>query len=449
MTQLDQRAAAPHLRVSPGIQGVALDLHAPTPALGSEIRFGAQPKQSANAGLKDALYRELELHVDLSVQGVNIDPADHAALNALGGGRTFGPTRLDEDLTLQLPSFYLPHGLSAGVRLSPHSVYGLVVEDGEPVLCRYGKRRTLVAKLDYRRKPKSPLAGRVTSDGVSFEDIARIDETTGLVHVSYSKECSLKDKGEECKFCNYDNRNAIVKTPRQVGELFAAAVEAGVASSFHLTGGFIPERRELEHYIDVAEEIKARTGLEGFVGSISMGATEDYTIFDKLKEAGYVMIGSNMEVWDRNFRKAIVPGKENQCGGWDNWVASLEYAVKVFGTTKIVSNIVAGIETKKSILEGVEYLCSRGILGNAGIWRPTPGTDLEGHQTPLASWHLDLAFKRVAIYKKYGFTREQIHSYHGAGGIAGIIYRIEDELFEDGKLKSLYHPRLTLQNQTH
>ncbi|WP_295458630.1 radical SAM protein [uncultured Thiodictyon sp.] len=409
-----------------------------------------QPAYLSNQALKDALYNELELHVDLAVQGVQVDPEDYAELHRLAGGKDLGPTTLSELRAPTLPSFTLPHGLSGDARQNDRSIYGLVVEDGQPVLYRYGKRTTRIAEVEFPQRPKSPLAGRFTSDGVPFSDIARVSSSTGLVHVSFSVECSLKDKGEECKFCNYDNRNSIIKTPRQVAEVFAAAIEAGVATSFHLTGGFVPERRELEYYTDVAEEIRAHTGLDDFVGSISMGAPADYTVFDKLKEAGYFFIGSNMEIWDRNIRKAIVPGKENVCGGWDNWVGALEYAAGVFGRAHISSNIVAGIETKKSVLDGVEYLASRGILGKAGIWRPTDGTDLEGHQTPEAAWHLDVAYKQRDIYRKYGYTLDEIHAHHSAGGLTGLLYRIEEEYFENGKLKRWRHPTLQLAlNKTH
>jgi hypothetical protein len=227
-----------------------------------------------------------------------------------------------------------------------------------------------------------------------------------------------------------------------VGEVFAAAVDAGLATSFHLTGGFVPERRELENYIDVAEAIRTRTGLKTFNGSISMGAPQDHSIFEKLKEAGFSIIGSNMEIWDKNIRQTLAPGKQNQCGGWDNWVNSLIYAARVFGKGTVFSNIIGGLEPKKNILEGIEYLSSRGVVGKAGIFHPTPGSGLEGHRSPETAWHLDLAHKAVEIHRKYGFTLDQLHSHHGQGGIEGIIYRIEEEYFENGKIKRWKHPTL-------
>jgi len=65
----------------------------------------------------------------------------------------------------------------------------------------------------------------------------------------------------------------------------------------------------------------------------------------------------------------------------------------------------------------------------ANPWCPNPGSVLEGHRTPDAAWHWDLALKVAAIHRKYGFTYENLYDCAGTS-ISTIhdIYRIEDEL---------------------
>ena len=53
-----------------------------------------------------------------------------------------------------------------------------------------------------------------------------------------------------------------------------------------------------------------------------------------------------------------------------HWVKALEYAATVFGRGNVRSNIVAGIESKDSILEGIEYLASKGLICYAGASGP-------------------------------------------------------------------------------
>ena len=51
-----------------------------------------------------------------------------------------------------------------------------------------------------------------------------------------------------------------------------------------LTGGFVPERRELEYYLDVADAIREQYST--FYGVGIIGAPVDYSVLHKYKEAG-------------------------------------------------------------------------------------------------------------------------------------------------------------------
>ena len=104
------------------------------------------------------------------------------------------------------------------------------------------------------------------------------------------------------------------KNAKQIGETVKAAYEEGFRH-VTITGGFIPERREVDYYIDVAEAIKEETGLDDFNGTACIGAPLDLSTIDKYKEAGYRTIATNMEIWDENYFKTICPGKEQICGG--------------------------------------------------------------------------------------------------------------------------------------
>jgi hypothetical protein len=401
--------------------------------------------KSSNEALKEALYKELEIEIDLAINGITIDPeeADKLYETVFPGKKPQTQSNggaQDEREKFPGGAFYLPYGILAGFREAADSPYIIVVEDGKPVLYRHGRKSTSrIGEIQFKKRHE--LFDRKTSDGAFFRDIANLSPE-GTVRVSYSTECSLKDKGEDCLFCNinYRQNNVKRKTAQQVSEVFSAAVEEGIGGRLQLTGGFIPERRELEYYIDVAEEVKRRTDIKNFNGLAVIGAPQDYSVIDKYKEAGYNTIRMNMEIWDRNIRKTICPGKENQCGGWEHWVGALEYAVKVFGKAKVGSNIVGGIEPKKSILEGIEYLASKGVVCKAAIWRPCAA--LEGHRTPETSWHLDLAYKTAEIHRKHGFTLDEIFNVSVDSGTAGTIFQIEEEQFENGKLKQWKFPRL-------
>jgi hypothetical protein len=421
--------------------------------LEKELEGKVNGNQLSNSALKDALYKELELKVDLAVEGISFVPSD---LKQFGIGTEyqeqihilFDMDKQHHPDVLLPAAFYLPHGLLAAFRWNPNSPYRLAVEDGQPLIYkyRYGKEPIRIAEIEFRKRPE--LLSRKTSDGEPFGHIAAFTPEGG-VFVCYSNECSLKDKGEDCLYCNinstagaYRKEKIFLKTPKQVAEVFTAAFNEGVGNQLNVTGGFIPERREFEYYVDVAEEVKDQSGLSDFNGTAVVGAPLDFSIIDKYKEAGYRNVAMNIEIWDKHIWKTICPGKDSQCGGWENWVKALEYAARVFGRGKIRSNIVAGIEPKRTILEGVEYLAEKGVICYAGPWCPNPGSELEGHRTPETSWHVDLYHKVAGIFKKYGFTLREMYDCAAANTPVHDIYRIEEEQFEGGRLKQWNFPKL-------
>jgi hypothetical protein len=65
---------------------------------------------------------------------------------------------------------------------------------------------------------------------------------------------------------------------------------------------------------------------------------------------------------------------------------------------------------------------------------------LEGHRTPETDWHFDLQKKIAALYRKHGYTFEQLHNVSPSGGLAVSIFQIENGDFEDGKLRPWRYP---------
>jgi Radical SAM superfamily len=386
------------------------------------------------SNIKDALYRELELKIATNVDGISFDPHIFRHLD-LGGhyqevNHLCFEMAYETHVGILFPAgFRSPHGLTFTLRWDRRSPYSLINDKESYYLAHHGK---ILFPIDFLERPN--YYGLKTSDGVNMNVIAGYG-LEGSLAVAYSNECALKEKDQDCKFCNinatkdaYGEAEGVGwKYPKQVGETVAAAYKDG-ARHVTITGGFVAERREVEYYLDVADAIKEHTGLEDFNGTACVGAPHDLSIIDKYKEAGYRTIATNIEIWDRNIFKAICPGKEQQCGGWEHWVKALEYEVEVFGRGKVRSVIVAGIEPKDSTLEGIEYLASKGVICLASSWNPNPGSALDGHRSPEPAWHIDLHYKTNAIYRKHGFTYQELYDATPVqNGICHDIYRIEEE----------------------
>ncbi|HEY3491213.1 MAG TPA: radical SAM protein [Candidatus Deferrimicrobiaceae bacterium] len=386
-------------------------------------------------GLKDLLWKELELKLDLGMNGVAVTKEALAKIQPGTVAQEQVHCLFEYDFDTHdftLPSgFNLPLGLSVPFRWNRDAAHTVTVDGERVILVKKGNE---IAEIDFH--PRPAFYGKKTSDGKEMDTIAILNQKRALFIV-YSNECSYKEKGEDCLFCNinftkdtYGEKEGIFwKTARQIGETAAEAFREGIIDHLTVTGGVIPERRELEYYLDVAEEIRIHTGRDDFNGTATVAAPLDLRNLDRLKEAGYRTTAMNLELWDKGFYDTICPGKARGGGGWDHWLKALEYAVGVFGRGRVRSNFVAGIEPKFKTLEGLEYLAEKGVVGINSVWIPCPGSGLEGHRSPVPAWYMDLAFKLVPIWKKAGFTFEQVCDANASSDyLQHDIWRIEDEL---------------------
>ena len=264
--------------------------------------------------LKSILYRELELKIAINDEGINFDPQIFRHLDL--GGRfqeeviCLFEMAYETHVGIKFPSsFRSPHGLIFYLRWDRRSSYSFIYEKGTYYLAHHGEKLFVV---EFLERPN--YYNLKTSDGTSMTTIAQYIQE-GSVLISYSNECALKEKGQDCKFCNinatkdtYGESEGIGwKTPKQVGEAVAAAYReySDGPRRVNLTGGFVAERREVEYYLDVADAIREHTGLEDFNGTAAIGAPLDLDVIEKYKEAGYRTIASNIEIWDRNILMKI------------------------------------------------------------------------------------------------------------------------------------------------
>lgn len=360
--------------------------------------------------------QEIRLLVQLDNEGVNVDPnlfkdldyedtyAEQIRACFDWNFKTYKASKIPAGFRFRASKRFSP------LYWNPRSAFSIVQDEGQYFLAKSGE---LLQEVQFQRKPG--FYNKKTRDGKHMSRVVQANER-GRAAITYSNECSLKEKGLDCLFCNInatkDNFGDLDqiewKNPRQIAEAVREAYQEGYRG-YNLTGGFVPERREVEYYIDVIEAIKAETGSDDVHGMACVGAPQDLSVIEKYKEAGYQHIATNLEVWNENFFKTICPGKEQLCGGRKNWLSALKHEVEVFGKGNVRSIFVSGIEPKEFLLEGIEYLASLGVIAIPSVWKPCIGSTYEGHNSPSTEWHQDVVERTYAIYKKYGFTLEQFY----------------------------------------
>ncbi|MCD7921578.1 MAG: radical SAM protein [Clostridiales bacterium] len=367
---------------------------------------------------KETLRKEIYLKNSLLVEGLSFEPDIFENegvsekyienVNAMFAHDRYAHKQIE------FPScFYMPKGAyRVQLRWIPESPYVLTKEDGIFVIRRSGK--PVLEDVQFAKRPA--YYGKKTSDGADMRTIAQ-DYGYGNIFIVYSNECCLKSEGNDCKFCNInatkdiygDAQSISWKSARQIGETVKECYDNGY-DKLTVSGGFVPERREVDYYVDIAEAIQDYTGLSDFNGTACVGAPNDLEAIARYKEAGFSTVATNLEIWNEKMFEVICPGKAQFCGGRDNWLRTLKREVEVFGRFRVRSTFVSGIEPKESLLDGFERLVSEGVIALPSQWNVNVGSELEGHRTPEADWHWDVFERTLAIYRKNGLTWELLRN---------------------------------------
>lgn len=385
--------------------------------------------------IKQALLNEVQLALEVNEHGIRFDADQIKAIRKEATAED--PYRRDRSAF----EFAFPHGITANAKPARWTKYSIVVDGGKPVLF---DDETPIAELSLVERPRHPELDQILSSGEKIRSLLSIDPH-GQVNVGFSDECSLKDAGQDCLFCSYNVRERDpsrpkIKNARQIAEAYDVVRRAGKANHFKISGGFIPERRELESYLDVVEAI--RETHPKFKGVAVIGAPTDLSILAKYKEAGYTDISHNLEVWDKDLFGFVCPGKARQNGGWQHWVDSLVAAVEIFGRGHVHSNFVGGLDGKDAFLDGIEFLSSKGVVAHFGVFRPEKGTPFEGHRSPNAAYHWEILDRATDIQIRNGFTIEQMYRGPGSGDHTGRVFRIKKGDFEGDRLELYKFPPL-------
>jgi biotin synthase-related radical SAM superfamily protein len=277
------------------------------------------------------------------------------------------------------------------------------------VLKRAGKFIT-----EVRHVPRPQYYNQKTSDGVDMMRIAPKRGQDCLV-LNYATFCAYWGNNEGCRFCNIvptmkwnkDDLQVNRRKSNQIMETAQAAFKEGVVNHILITGGMLPAYeggdREDEMIAGVIGAMQEGIGKLDIPINVIRTAPkdEDLKSIEEQKDLGAFSVAYNLELWDPLMFKYYCPGKES-VQGRDHWLKALEVATEVYGSGKVSTHFVAGLELMEHLLEGTEWCSKRGIGVIPLIFSPVKGAYMEGMRSPSADWFVKMTQKVADIRLKYG-----------------------------------------------
>lgn len=248
-------------------------------------------------------------------------------------------------------------------------------------------------KIEFLQRPE--FFDEHTSDGVPMEKLCKL-VAPGFLIVYLSTGCVYWGE-KQCKFCVTGHIDTLKnKKPQQVAEM-AEAGAGEIKTHVALTSGALPKDRGSQILAETSRAIKEKAGVPV---SVNSEPPKDLNWIDEMGEADSIYI--NLEVFDENSRKEILPGKcEFRISDYDR---VFKRCVDVFDKNQVGSVLLAGLEPDETYLNGVEHLGGMGVTPVIVPFYPTSLSKLNDRTPPSAERMKDIYASAIDIMKDYGLN---------------------------------------------
>lgn len=301
----------------------------------------------------------------------------------------------------------LPKEIFVQVRENSEGNFRLrIIENNLVIQDKAGK---IICTSDFVSLP--PFAAEKTGDGTNFNDIVVYNGTCNL-NFTWNYFCDYFRTKLACRFCNLtpaqdfypeENITNTYKNAAQIADVIAAARKYHADPKAILTRGTPHDKNGLGGTIQILEELAKRFPFEGHNNRtkvlFTISPTKDINDIKLMYESGMHSVSFNFEVFDKGYWKAIVPGKDQYIGR-DLWEASLVEAVKYYGEGRVFSALIAGLEPRQTLMQGVRWCAERGIIPIVVPFSPETGSQFEGFRPPTHKWMFDTMLEAADIILK-------------------------------------------------
>jgi hypothetical protein len=338
----------------------------------------------------------LDLKVLLISNGADVPDTTFQKFASMG--RLTDPTNL-----MACNCVIFPDGVAAHLTANDESPFRIgISENSLPCLEYQGK---FVTEVGF--PSATEFYSQTTSKGRSF-GLLGVLEGSGILAFHYLWPCQFARGGEVCAFCfqalaDVAGMNLPSPTPQEAGEMVAWGLRDGCVREVQLTGGsrYSPVG-ECPQVASILRGIDEVAGIENIPGEIYayLSAPIQPEAVDEVFDAGIDRIAYDLNIWDVKLHAEVCPGHAHHIGR-ERQLDALEYVARKYGPNKACSAFVVGLEPIESLIEGAEYLGSRGIVPLLSVWMPGVDPILGLNRPPEIEYYRRARKAFAHIYKRY------------------------------------------------
>ena len=325
----------------------------------------------------------LQLKIMLMNQGVRISPSAFSSLMQKGGINYKEFYAIDMEIGNLY--FNVPFNMQL-TQLSPFLID--IDKNGKYLLTYYN-----VPLGNVAIRNEDPTGENVINN-FNFNEISYLG--IDRLRVYHRHSCFYKTHGIGCKFCDIETSNRQLDVS-DIKTIIDAYIGNPSIRHFLIGGGSDSPDSDFDRILELVKYINTKTKKPIYLMCTPPVNTD---ILYLLYAAGVTEITFNLEIFDRNLAREIMPGKGKiEIETYDR---SFKTAVSLWGKKcKVRSAFIVGLEPKESLYEGIKHICQMGVSPILSLFKPISGTELEYLLPPSNSDILDICLHIKNICKQY------------------------------------------------
>ncbi len=240
-----------------------------------------------------------------------------------------------------------------------------------------------------------PFANRLTKSGLPYHKISFW--ATDRMRIHHTISCVFKKSNVGCSFCELPKQEQLLCIDDVFEVIDFYLSQKHTFRHFLIGGGSETYEQEAEHITQIASYIRKKSDKPIYLMCLP---PKNISVLQTWYDSGITEIAFNLELYDRNLAKDYMPGKGSI--PLSQYISAFDKAVSLWGSNGNVRTLfIAGLEKQESLLDGVETVCSHGVMPILSIFRALYQTETQDLVPPSNAWLYDLYTKCELICKRY------------------------------------------------
>ena len=211
-----------------------------------------------------------------------------------------------------------------------------------------------------------------TAKGHRLNEIAYL--SPDRLRIYHRNGCALQNAGMGCKFCDLYGAESSFEYD-EIVEAVSHYLDHPRVRHYMIGGGSSLVEGEYNNIIRIASYLRRHDEKHIY---LMCRPIQDRKILCDLHMAGVTEIAFNIEMFNRDLARQIMPGKAKN--SLEDYFSALKNAVSIWGRNgNVRSVLLLGFDDLALFASGVRQLCEIGVAPILSLFRPCAGTPLEGY----------------------------------------------------------------------